>query len=470
MRKVIIMTIAGLFSIILGTSCSSDLGNYDYTAPEVPVVTQLDSTYSVNIGSKLVITPKVAFGSPDKLSYEWKIIVPAEMREVRMQGPSLDMYFTLEAGTYSARLAVEDNSTGMKYFYYFKINAKATFSQGIVLLTSNQGKAEISFINKDSTVLPNIYEHTYGESLPNGPLQIVPLQHMSMTSLPYLGYWILCSDKKNPGVELDVNTFRRIKYFRENFFNEPEEDLEVQFLYPTPVAVMKGVVNGKLYIGASSTYYMSPIYGYFGIPVAGNYTLSSSIIYNDSYVIGHDSQQKSLVYFDGGGTYYGTSYDTDGAAFDPENLNVDVLYMSMVNTGTNYVLARSKDDQKIYEYKFGVKTSPRTLSPLSKKEFAGSSLVAASTKWVLSRTEVFYFTSNDKIYRYNPLNEEVRPLDVDFGGKPVTFLKLSDDGNNLITGTDGHLYFLDISTGKNGNIVNQFTGFTGAPVDAHVRK
>ncbi len=470
MRRIMIITIAGLFSILMGTSCSGDLGNYDYTAPEVPVVTQLDSTYSVNIGSKLVITPKVSFGSPGKLSYEWKITVPAEMREIRAQGASLDMYFTLQAGTYSARLAVEDTSTGMKYFYYFKINAKATFSEGIVLLTSNQGKAEISFINKDSTVLPNIYEHTYGEPLPNGPLQIVPLQQKSMTSLPYLGYWILCSDKKNPGVELDVNTFRRIKYFRENFFNVPEEDLEVQFLYPTTVGVMKGVVNGKLYIGASSTYYMSPVYGYFGIPVTGNYNLSASIIYNDNYVIGYDSQQKGLVYFDGGGTYYGTTYPTEGVVFDPKNLDVDLLYMSMVNAGTHYVLARDKSDQKIYEYKFSVKTSSRTLSPLSKREFSGSSLVASSTKWVLSRTEVFYFTSHDKIYRYNPLNEEIKPLDVNFNGKPVTFLKLSDDGNSLITGTDGNLYFLDINTGKNGDIVNHFTGFTGAPVDAYVRK
>jgi hypothetical protein len=392
------------------------------------------------------------------------------MKEITQNGASLDMYFTLEAGTYKARLAVKDNENGMKYFYYFTVNAKATFSQGILLLTSNQGKAEISFINKDNTVLPDIYEHTYGEPLPDGPLQIVPLQHQYMTTLPYLGYWILCSDKKNPGVELDVNTLRRIKYFRENFFNQPEGDLEVQFLYPTPSAVMKGVVNNKLYIGASSTYYISPIYGYFGIPVTGNYTLSPSIIYNDSYVIGYDPVQKGLIYFDGGGTYYGTDYATDGASFDPKSMNIDVLYMSMVNAGTHYVIGRDKTDQKIYEYKFAFNPSPRTLSPLSKKEFSGSALVTSNTKWVLTGTEIFYFTSNDKIYRYNPLNAEIKALDTNFEGKKVSFVKLAEDGISLITGTEGNLYFLDINPGKNGNILKQYTGFTGSPVDVYVRK
>ncbi len=31
--------------------------------------------------------------------------------------------------------------------------------------------------------------------------------------------------------------------------------------------------------------------------------------------------------------------------------------------------------------------------------------------------EVFYFTSGDKIYRYNPTNQDIRPLVTDFGGK-----------------------------------------------------
>ncbi len=468
--KKIIIAIAAMITIILGTSCSNDLGNYNYAAPEIPVVSNLDTLYNISIGNKLTITPKVTFSSSEDLSYEWKISVPSEMREIDFQGPTLDMYFTLDAGRYDARLAVVDNRTGMKYFHYFAINGQASFSQGIVLLTSNQGKAEISFIQKDSTILPNIYEHTYGEALPQGPLQIVPLQDMYMGGTPYLGYWIVCSDKKNPGVELDVNSLRRIKYFRDNFFNTTDEDLNVQYLYPTPVGVMTGIINNKLYIGASSTYYISPIYGYFGIPVLGDYTLAPYLIHCDSYIIGYDPVQKALIYFDGGGSYYGSDYTTNGTAFDPKNLNLDVLFMSMVNSDSHYVIAKDKSDQQIYEFKFGVETSPRTFSPLSKKVFTGSSLVADNTQWVLTSTEIFYFSSNDKVYRYNPLNEEIRPLDIDFGGKKVTCLKLGSDGKSLIAGTDGNLYFLDISTGKYGNILTHYSGFTGSPVDAYIKK
>lgn len=470
MKKIIIACIVLATTIASWQSCSDDLGNYSYSAPETPVVAGLDSLYTVSIGAKLVVKPKISFSSSKDVSLEWKISVPSEMREIQATGDSLALYFTLGAGEYDARLAVVDNHTGMKYFHYFKVKALASFSEGIVLLASNQGKAEVSFIKKDSTVLPNIYEHTYGEALPDGPLQIVPIQHQYMGGTPYLGYWIICSDNKNPGVELDVNTFRRIKYFRENFFNPPSGELNAQFFYPTPVGVMNGVVNNKLYFGASSTYYISPIYGYFGTPVLGDYSLAPHLIYSDAYIIGYDPQQKKLVFFDGGGNYYGADYATDGTAFDPKNLDVDVLYMSMVNADTHYVIGRNKLDQQVHEYKFGVKSSPRTFSPTIGRVFAGNALVTAHTKWVLTGTEIFYFTSNDKIYRYNPLNEEVKSIDLEVGGHEISCLKLSADGTSLIVGAEGHLYFLDITTGKEGKILSHYSGFNGAPVDVYVKK
>jgi len=468
MKKYLIILYV-VVTALLG-SCSDDLGNYNYTTPEAPVVSNLDTIYKVSVGDKLTITPKVSFSNNDDLSYEWKITIPAEMREIYAEGPELNLYFTLKAERYEARFAVVDNRTGMKYFYYFVISGQASFSEGITLLTSNAGKTEISFIRTDGSILPNIYEHMYGESLSQGPLQLVPLQHMFMNNFPYLGYWIICSDKKNPGVQLDVNTFQRIKYFRENFFNENDEDLNVQYLYPTSVGVMAGIINSKLYLGASSTYYISPIYGYFGVPVLGDYILAPYLIHTDSYFIGYDPQQKALIYFDGGGSYFGVDYSITGNAFDPKSLNIDIICMEMVNADSHYILARDKADQQIYELKFGIKTSPRALTPLYKKLFPGNSLLTVNTKWVLSNTEIFYFSSNDKVYRYNPLNEEIKVLDTNFEGKAVTCLKLGPDGKSLIAGTEGNLYFLDISTGKYGSLLKHYDGFTGSPVDVYVRK
>jgi len=468
MRSFLIIIWAGL--ILLSVSCSKDLGNYDYIEPEEPVVTNLDSVYRVYVGDRLVVNPTVTFSNAANLSYEWKISIPGEMREDYYEGSKLDIFFGLETQRYSARFTVVDNNSGMKYFYPFTIIGQAAFSEGIVLLTANSGKAEISFIKPDGTVQPNLYEQMYGEPLPNGPLQLIALQHQYMMNLPYLGYWIICSDQNNPGVELDVNSFQRIKYFRENFFDQPSGEISAGSFISQPVGTMNGVINNKLYVGASSTYYISPVYGFFGAPVPGDYQLATELIYSGGYYIGYDLSKGRLVYFDGGANYYGDDYTVSGNAFNPKQISLDLYTMQMVSMDVHYVIGKDKTDNQVYEYKFGVKPSPVTVTPVQKRPFARQDLINAGTKWVLSGTEVFYFTSGSQVYRYNPLNEDFRTLSTDFGGKNVSMLKMDEDGETLIAGTEGNLYFLDISTGKNGEIIRKITGIQGEPVDLYVRE
>ena len=468
MKNFSIILIAGL--ALLAASCIDDLGNYAYTAPEEPVVTNLDSVYYVNVGDHLVIEPNVSFSNGEDLSYEWKIDIPEELRSENYEGEKLDIFFGLSTNTYNARLAVVDNSNGMKYFYPFSIVAQANFSEGIALLTSNNGKAELSFIKPDGSIQSNIYEQMYGEPLPDGPRQLVALQHMYMAGTPYLGYWIICSDKDNPGVEIDVNTFQRIRYFRENFFDTQTSELDAQAFFPQATGVMNGIINNKLYLGASSTYYISPIYGFFGAPVPGDYELDPHFIATNSYYTGYDPAHKRLDYFDGGGNYYGDDYEVSGDAFDPKDLDIEVLDMEMVTTEANYLIGTDKTDGKIYEYKFGIAISPRTVLPLSKRVFVNQGIVDENTRWVLSATEIFYFTHGSTVYRYNPLNEEVRTLTTDFGNKNVTLLKLGKDGETLIAGTEGAIYFLDISTGKYGDLISKTDGIEGEPVDLYIKE
>jgi hypothetical protein len=110
------------------------------------------------------------------------------------------------------------------------------------------------------------------------------------------------------------------------------------------------------------------------------------------------------------------------------------------------------------------------LSPIYKRPFARAELVAPTTKWASTPAEIFYFNSGSKVYRYNPLNEEVRALDTDFGGKEVTMVKTSADGNTLYAGVEGSVYVLDVSTGKFGNVLSKIDNIPGAPVDLAVRE
>ena len=67
------------------------------------------------------------------------------------------------------------------------------------------------------------------------------------------------------------------------------------------MAVMNGIINNRFYLGISSIYYLSPVYGYFGLPAAGEYRLAPHLIVRKTYSLGYDTEKNGLVYFDGGG-------------------------------------------------------------------------------------------------------------------------------------------------------------------------
>ncbi len=464
--KYIVITFIGC--VFLFTSCVKDEGNYDYLAPEVPTVA-INNVYQVFVGDRLVIEPEVKFSDASLLSYEWTISDPGQMKEYSYEGPKLDIFFGLQAKVYTARLTVTDNQTGMKYFYPFSISGQTAFSEGVVLLTSKNGRAELSFVKPDGTVQENLYEQMHDEPLPMGPIQIVPLQHMSMVGKPYLGYWIICSDKKNPGVEINVNTMGRIKSFKENFFTIPEGDVSAQQFITRDDATMAGIINNKFYVGSFATYYMSPVYGFFGNPIPGDYHLASclAVAPDKTFVWSYDTVKKSLVCFipPGGIFFEASSMPGPPPAFDPANVGLDLITLLSFNGGF-YLFGRDASGT-IQELKFS--TGGQMVISNYKRPFISPDLIKEDTKWVLlPGLEVFYFSSGNKIYRYNPLNQSIETLATLDGN--VTLLKAGKEAGQLVVGTEGHLYWLNISAGQEGVIQRSINGFTGQPVDIYERK
>ena len=117
-----------------------------------------------------------------------------------------------------------------------------------------------------------------------------------------------------------------------------------------------------------------------------------------------------------------------------------VLTMQSVSNEVNYIFGKDPADGQIYELKFSVKSDPKTITPIHKKIFSGQDKVDENTLWAFTNPEVFYFSHQDKIYRYNPLNGEIKALEADFKQKNITLLKLKDS-DTLIAGTDGYLCF-----------------------------
>lgn len=462
------------------TSCKKDLGNYVYSPPSEPVVTGINNaTFAALIGDTLTINPKVTLAGADPLKdldFEWHITVQEELREAVYKGYPLKMVYNLGPGDRACKLTITDKRNGLFYTFPFKITGTTQFSAGTLVLSNDNGVTKLSFVKPDKTVLGNIYKSLNNDDLPINPVELYyskPLPYQPNTKEEY---WVLSNDPNKSGVVLDASTLLKRKDFASQFFSPPaviSAGYLEPFLGPVQMGtVPTGVINGKLYVGVSSTAPFADDYGKFANEQGGDYTMSKYFTHGSSFFIGYNLKGKAFISFGADGTYSGTNYkvDTASTGFDPKNVGYDnLLFMKPTEGGASYAFFKTATGiitELSFSYPMG---DDRTFKGLGKRTFKGSALIDDDTKWVVNSLNVFYFSSKGKIYRYNPINEDIRQLDADFGGKKVSMIKISLDDNTLTVGANGAVYTLDVSVSKTGNITKTITGIPGEPIDIVIR-
>lgn len=467
MKNIIVKIFILLMAGVTVMSCYDDQGNYTYHEPEDPVVLELvDSTFVAYVGDSLVIKPHIEHSLVDTedLTFDWEISNFVDLRGEYYSGPVLRMLFNLKPETYPAKLTITNHSNGMKYFYHFKIEGRTEFSTGTVILSNDQGVARLSFLKGDTALRANLFEGLHGENLPKDPKQIIIVDHHWLSA-----YHVITGEEDKPGVIIDAATMLRVRNLEDNFFDKPS-GLHAESLTTVSNGVSTGVFSGKLFCGQWQTCPCSPIFGFYGDAAVGDYELAPQFNFYGSHYLGFDKKVRGMVQFDVVMNYIGSGYQvipmTDGDVFDPKDMKVDLVSLMNINPETTYAFGKA-DDGTIYEYKF--QDVPGVFFVKGFREFSGADLVREDSHWVASLFEVIFFTSGDKIYRYNPVNEELHALDVDFGGKNVTMIKLQDD-DLLMAGVEGKLYYLDVSTGQNGTVTKVIDNIPGYPVDVVVRK
>lgn len=469
MQKYLIYILGG---VLLLAACSKDKGNYDYIDIPDPVVTNLDTAYVAISGDSLIVSPKVtlAAGNNDYSCF-WKIAVPEQATTLDYEGKELRIVFGLRANRYNVLLKVQDNNTGQRYFYEFVIKGQTEFTRGTLVLSNEGEHSVLSFVKPDGSVQPDIYKAINGESLPGGGMQLVPIRHQFyMNQLNY--YWLTYSGGGTGAVQLDANTLQRSKTLAENFYEAPD-NIRVDGMLNMIDGLTTGIFNGKVYRGAFETAPFWPYYGFWGVPIQGNYTMHPRLLQNgyddpnNSYLFGFEKNKKQFVRFLGNNYFDTSSYTVTrpDTAFNPKDLKMDLIYMERFNDDNLYAYCDSVGKKIELHFSVRITGENRSFRALSKRTFAGASLLTPDTKWASSPIRVFFFSSNDKIYRYNPLSQEVKALDANFSGKKVTMLKVLNNGDLLVAGTAGSIYFLDISTGNNGTVTKQVDGIPGAPAD-----
>ncbi|MHA4810059.1 PKD-like family lipoprotein [Flavitalea flava] len=457
-------------------SCTKDKGNYIYHVPPMPVV-HLDTLYYATLGDSLVIDPKATISDKAHiLGYAWEIQTGITTPPIVSNGAQLKIVFTLAAARYFGKLTIIDSANGQKYFYSFIVQGNTIYAKGTLVLSQEAGVSQLSFVLPDSSMQLRIYKTLNGTDLPPNAQQLIPMINTNFSNGQLFNYWIISSQGSNPGVQLNPNTLLKIKTMKDNFFTTPSGITPGQFSNDPQTGVLKGVLNGQIYMGAWQTAFFSDIYGQFGLPATGDYQLFPQAIFNPifPYFLGYESGKKQVVAFTnfGSPSYIGTGYiDTVTApSFDPTNVGLNMLDFEQINASNCYMFGKAANDS-IYELEFGaVFQGIIQVNPVYKRAFARQDLIKTNTKWASSPKEIFFFSSGSTIYEYNPLNQSFKPLTTDFGGKEITMLKASADGNTLTTGVDGSVFFLDVSTGKYGDVIRRIDNIPGSPMDVYVRE
>jgi len=472
-----IKKIAGLLLLLaaLFSACHKDLGHYDIDIPAEPQVTTLDSVYTAVVGDSLIIDPGVIAPPGANLEMSWKISVMIG-DDITYVGPKMKVIFGLAAQRYGATLTVYNKTNGMKYFHKFAIKGATDFEKGTTVLSIENGVTQFSFIKPDGTMQARLYHAMQGKDLPPNPQSLFFLRN-KFTGGVMLGYWIIT---KNGGVRLEPNTMqehdRYPNQLKDNFFTTPD-DLEVGSFVEHPQGVLMGIANGKFYGGTTSTWDQAGTYGMFGLPAEGDYELAPSFVMAitdpGTYFIAFDKNRKQFLRLNlyGNPSFFGTQYSVEGAEiFNPLNVGMDLIKLVQLNNADCYSFMRNGTEGKLYELKFNVKfTGPFTFTAQHKREFKRPELITSDTKWQGAKNGVIYFSSGGKVFRYNPINEEFKELATSFGGTAITMLKLSEDEETLMVGTEGTIWFTNIKTGENGSFLKKIEDIPGSPVDMVIR-
>lgn len=468
------------FLLVVGSmllvSCFKDKGNYDIALPAEPVISNLDTVYTAYVGDSLIIEPRVTAPAGADIEFEWRIMVPESISDTlyRFTGPSLRIIFGLQSRRYRTKLTLHNKTNGMKYFHWFEIQGVTEFTRGTTVLSIENGTTQFSFVKPDGTVQARVYEAINNKILPDNPLHLFYLTNQFTSNTP-LGYWIIT---KNGGVRLNVSTLMEDAInpntLKDNFFTPPSV-IEVGSLQKNPEGVMVGVINGKFYGGATTTWDQSPTYGMFGGFANGEYELDPHFIMtninNNITYIAFEKNKKQFIRINSYGvpTYFGTDYTVvNRSVFDPTSVGMDLTEMVQINSTDTYAYCRDNTgvmQELMFNVNFG---GPFTFTARHKRPFIRQELFTDKTKLIATRSGAIYIASGTAIYRYNPLNEELRTLNTAFNSD-ITMLKLSEDENTLIVGTANSLVYLNISVGNYGDLVSRVDGIPGAPIDIQIR-
>lgn len=476
----ILIIVAAFLGLLGAGGCYKDKGNYNYSSVDTVRIAydSLGGTYTVLQFDTLWVNPVIALTAGSKesdLSYEWSARgvdpnlasqhFPITVISVQR---NLDTIMSLVPGSYVMTYKVTDNSTGISSYLFYTLNVTTSFSEGWLLLEQVNGVGDVAVIGPTGKVLDKVYSGANGASLPADVTRI----DLATTLSPQEVYLISAND----AVEVSPSSFGKIYSFADWFFytptvTKPESNVFLTYsYYQAGVAINNGWVYIKRYGGfpppvkygaellldGTTDYKMAPY-------VLGG-TFSSSLYIAAVY----DTEGKRFVGVRGtsGGVDGGLVHFTapDGtAAFDPNNVGMDALYMGASRQDYIYnAIMKDGVNGYFYQLNLNVAQSGKLKQQMNAPEIANMTAAVSSLQ-----LDYVYYAAGNKIYMYEigpntasviyafPTGENITTLNIDVNKSATVLLATT------YSGTSGAAYEFNIDvTGKFvGNVyAKKYTG------------
>lgn len=469
------------------SSCYKDKGNYDYT--DINTVTlgdPINDSYYVLQFDTLRLNPVISQTIPveeNALQYEWSIrkvdnsvAIPSFEIVILSNERNLDAPITVAPGTYRLIYKVTDPNTEISSYLFYEVVVGTNFSQGWLVLQQfeQESTADVSLLVQTSES-ERVIHHVY-ESVNGVPLH-ASTSRMGMGSILIPKEYYFLSDED--GVEIDRNSFAKIKDFDDWFFTAPtvaKPSVYSVFSPPTNttrtgIMVNDGLVHIKRYggfpgsvlFGGSLLYENDINYSMAPYFMVGDH---STALYMGAF---YETISKRFVALKGpAGALTATleAFPTPGAdaPFDPNNIGMDLIYAGPTNT--NYLYSAMLRDAAGDHYVYQLNLLNAQVAGLKTKMNISVSGDVSAVENSRSLGYIYYAVQN-KIYLYQIGPNSASEIFSFPAGEEVTKIKI--DPNYAISkmmvgtwnGTEGKLYDFTLSvtgTFENGTYNSSYDG------------
>lgn len=414
---------------LMGGACMKDKGNYTYQSINRITITGIDSTYLVNYGTRLKITPKLAFtedqqGDTANYSYEWikeRTLGFLPRPKTLATSRELDMDIQLDFGSYYMIYRVTDKRTNVFTDAYFILTVGTPSYEGWLLLCdmeNGNGRLDmISHQDSKDTIYPDILK-TVGSSFEASGTPV--FVETSYTSIP-------------PGGDIFtifVATSKKFVYLGEDTLEyKPDYDLKNMMDQAEPVtdwtnAQLTMNQSKKGLLVANKNAHLLDSDAFIGIvnntsdgkrfPISPWVTFDRSRSLNPAVLF--DTENGAFYRYPGSGT---TCIPYTGNSIFDFNTGKELLYMEYVpfNGGEVFAVLKDKINSRKYLARFTLTGTQLYYGEITSDGIANATQFAVSP-------DLGYLFYNDagKIYEYDVINNR-SILMKDYGTRTVSLVK-----------------------------------------------